>query len=58
MVHFEHGPIFWSVSAGTKAAIQCTGEKNRCNKTAKLFLKIALFPASLLRQGAGSGALI
>ena len=27
MVQFEHGPIIRSVLAGSKATIQCTGEK-------------------------------
>ena len=40
MGQFEHEPKIMFVLAGGNAKIQFTGEKNRQNKTAKLFLKI------------------
>jgi|AntAceMinimDraft_5_1070358.scaffolds.fasta_scaffold63748_1 hypothetical protein len=45
MVQFETGPTIWSVLTGAKATTQFTGEKDRCNKTAQLFLKTSVLPS-------------
>jgi hypothetical protein len=44
MIRFEHEPMMRPVLTGATATIQCTGEKESCNKTLKLFKKMAICP--------------